>query len=128
MNKQEFIINTLKPYFLDKSLCATALNEDSGTTVCRYRTADGRKCAVGQHIPDEKYDQKIEGDGISDEIMDMMTKEAKQTISSQDEWTTIQLIHDGLAQNTKDLLRRIYDCEVACTVDLTELKELASLT
>lgn len=29
-------------------------------TLCRYRTRDGRKCAIGMLIPDEKYEPDME--------------------------------------------------------------------
>lgn len=32
---------------------------------CYYRTPDGRKCAIGILIPDENYDQSLEGLGAS---------------------------------------------------------------
>lgn len=31
---------------------------------CRYRTADGLKCAIGCLIPDDKYDSTFEGKGV----------------------------------------------------------------
>jgi hypothetical protein len=33
---------------------------------CKYRTTDGKKCFIGQDIPDEKYNSDIEGYGLSD--------------------------------------------------------------
>lgn len=32
-----------------------------GDWVCRYRSADGMRCAVGHIIPDELYDSRMEG-------------------------------------------------------------------
>lgn len=29
--------------------------------VCDYRSSNGAKCAIGVHIPDEKYDESFEG-------------------------------------------------------------------
>ena len=34
---------------------------DPGARTCRYRTKDGRKCAFGLLIPDEKYSPNMEG-------------------------------------------------------------------
>lgn len=36
---------------------------------CKYRTDDGRKCAVGQLIPDEKYRSNMEG-SVDGEILE----------------------------------------------------------
>ena len=33
-------------------------------TVCKYRSKDGLKCAVGCLIPDEMYDPLMEGHGV----------------------------------------------------------------
>jgi hypothetical protein len=39
-----------------------AINEtDSGEDICAYRTDDGLKCAVGCLIPDDKYNEDLEG-------------------------------------------------------------------
>lgn len=37
---------------------------DPALDTCRYRTADGRKCAVGCLIPDEAYTKTIEESGV----------------------------------------------------------------
>lgn len=34
--------------------------------MCRYRTPDGLKCAIGCLIPDDKYNPSFEGRGIAD--------------------------------------------------------------
>lgn len=37
---------------------------DDGARKCLYRTADGRKCAVGCLIPDELYRPRFEGNAV----------------------------------------------------------------
>jgi hypothetical protein len=39
-----------------------------GTIGCAYRTPDGRKCAMGFHIPDEQYRASLEGSAAEDVI------------------------------------------------------------
>ena len=41
-------------------------NEESfgDDTQCAYRGADGNKCVVGAFIPDELYDENLEGDAL----------------------------------------------------------------
>ena len=34
--------------------------------ICKYRTTGGAKCAVGCLIPDDLYDEEIEGIGVAD--------------------------------------------------------------
>jgi hypothetical protein len=35
--------------------------DETGAGACRYKTGEGKKCAVGLLIPDEKYTPEIEG-------------------------------------------------------------------
>lgn len=35
---------------------------------CRYKTRDGKKCALGRWIPDNLYNENIEGCGVEDLI------------------------------------------------------------
>jgi len=55
----DFLEDTVKYYSEDTSRRAVTI---SGS--CFYRTDDGRKCAIGRHIPDELYDVSIENKGI----------------------------------------------------------------
>lgn len=36
---------------------------------CRYRGANGTKCAIGCLIPDERYDARFEGDSVYAELV-----------------------------------------------------------
>ena len=54
----DFLENTVKYYSEDTSRRA------ADNYSCRYRTSDGRKCAIGRHIPDELYNEKIEEHSI----------------------------------------------------------------
>ena len=38
--------------------------EESDSAQCAYRGADGNKCIVGAFIPDELYDESLEGDAL----------------------------------------------------------------
>ena len=44
----------------ERSVKAGTVNEDE-YPICRYRGAEGRKCAIGWAIPDEKYNMILEG-------------------------------------------------------------------
>lgn len=56
MTKQE-TFDIVKAHLLTQMLQA----KEGPKNACRYRTADGLKCAVGCLIPDNEYDVKIEG-------------------------------------------------------------------
>lgn len=50
-----FLEDTIAYYSADVSRRAASVYEG-----CCYRTSDGRKCAIGRHIPDDKYVEDIE--------------------------------------------------------------------
>ena len=50
----DFLEDTVKYYSEDISRRAVK------NSSCRYRTNDGRKCAIGRFIPDDLYNEKIE--------------------------------------------------------------------
>ena len=56
----DFLEDTVKYYSEDTSRRAVTI----GGSYCYYRTDDGRKCAIGRHIPDELYDVSIENKSI----------------------------------------------------------------
>ena len=56
----DFLEDTVKYYSEDIS--RRAVNNYS----CRYRTNDGRKCAIGRFIPDDLYNEKIEEHSIGE--------------------------------------------------------------
>lgn len=120
MTRQEFIINNLKPYFLDPSTCGY----ENGA--CKYKTKDGRMCVFGKNLV--KYHKSWENlssyeliDGYGESIL---TEEAAAQNLSSDQWQAIQEVHDQLATNPNLTKRRIEFLEIECEVDLTELKEL----
>jgi len=51
----DFLEDTVKYYSEDTSRRAVKFSGG-----CFYRTDDGRKCAIGRHIPDELYNESIE--------------------------------------------------------------------
>ena len=84
MNNQEAF--TLARDHLLKQ-CARATNL-SGS--CRYRAADGTRCAIGVLIPDDEYDSTIEAQSI-EEIFDKVP--ALQDLDV-DMLTSLQVVHD----------------------------------
>lgn len=72
-HRLEFLNETIQYYSEDTS--RRAINEKSNR--CRYRTSDGRKCAVGRHIPDDKYNINIESYPIR-EVMERLPIEIQE--------------------------------------------------
>jgi hypothetical protein len=49
-------------YFITKGNPPAVSDEGFGSVkLCRYRTKDGRRCAIGCLIPDELYEEGLEG-------------------------------------------------------------------
>lgn len=59
MNKQD-IFNKVAVHLFDQSKRATANDGE----YCQYRGKDNTKCAIGALIPDEMYDEKMEGGSV----------------------------------------------------------------
>lgn len=66
-----FLEDTITYYSEDVNRRAT-INER-----CMYRTPDGKKCAIGRYIPDDKYCDDYEGFNCS-YIIDMLPKEIQE--------------------------------------------------
>lgn len=58
MTDQE-LFDTVTRHLLTQN--ATAMEGDGQ---CKYRTEDGKKCAIGCLIPDDRYDHLLEGRGV----------------------------------------------------------------
>lgn len=63
----------------------------SGTGLCLYRGADGRKCAVGCLIPDELYTPAVEGEAVDGPYMKDLLREIGVR---QDLALGLQQVHD----------------------------------
>lgn len=63
--RKEFLEDTWQYYAEDVSRRAIeGILSDVTKSCCKYKTSDGRKCAIGRHIPDSSYDFYIEGQNI----------------------------------------------------------------
>src|SRR5690606_33664541 len=64
--------------------------------MCKYLTSDGKKCAVGQLIPDNLYIEELEGkiisDGDGDIVSDLIEKLGHDIHLASD----LQKVHDTL--------------------------------
>ena len=87
---------------------------DDTSTQCAYRGTNGNKCVVGAFIPDELYDENLEGDAIDPDaiggvdgyhdsrIKAVLADAFKQKQLTRDQYVllgTLQKIHDGNADD-----------------------------
>ena len=87
---------------------------DDTSTQCAYRGTNGNKCVVGAFIPDELYDENLEGDAIDPNaiggvdgyhdtrITAVLADAFKQKQLTRDQYVllgTLQKIHDGNADD-----------------------------
>ena len=126
MNKQEFIISNLKPYFLDPSTCG--VGEDRS---CMYLTEDGKMCVLGKNLTPEALERFKNSESRAEFLLlthgEEILKEESRGILSYYEWEQMQNIHDCITRSHFN-----YDNTIRCldrlsseTCDLTELKDLA---
>ena len=92
MNKKEFALFQIAPYFKDPSICGF---EDRR---CKYITSDGRMCVAGKNIIDPTI--------VADESLMMLIelhgqeglfKPEAANILSDEEWVGLLFIHDEIA-------------------------------
>jgi len=70
-----FLNETVEFYSQDPKRRRAVLMEM--TPRCRYRTDDGRKCAIGRHIPDDLYEPEMEGE-LRPKIIDALPSEISE--------------------------------------------------
>ena len=112
MELQEIFNKAVKHFAGMAGPCMDATDDTS--TQCAYRGTNGNKCVVGAFIPDELYDENLEGDAIDPNatggvdgyhdtrITDVLAKVFKQKKLTQDQYVllgTLQKIHDGNADD-----------------------------
>lgn len=119
MDKRQFILDTLLPYFVDPSTCG--YTEGS----CLYRTSDGRKCAFGKHIRDDAYTPDMEGETAFTlhQGGNILTPEATAIGLSSSQWAAIQSVHDTLARKCGWISVKIHKLEEATELKFPELYE-----
>jgi len=87
MNRQE-IFDKISKHLLTQNL------RSANGRRCYYRSPEGLKCALGALIPDEKYDQKLEGQSAySVEVLKAIGL-GKTSREDKDFLRKLQEIHD----------------------------------
>lgn len=66
---------------------------DGIESACKYKAPNGKKCAIGQYIPNEKYKPTMEGQGVGDWVAQFLP------FYNLDFWGRLQALHDGMASN-----------------------------
>jgi hypothetical protein len=69
--------------------------------MCRYRSKNGAKCAIGMFIPDKDYNSEIEGYGPKDLIKDFSYLTDKIPLETEG-LTKLQIVHDGTTSEDDD--------------------------
>ncbi len=88
------IINETVEFYSANPLNRRAISQNDG---CQYLTSDGRKCAIGRLIKDDKYDKKFEGRCCDNDyyikLEDILMDEYKG--HSTEFWSGLQSLHDS---------------------------------
>lgn len=94
MTKKEFLDDMVAFYSVDP-IDRRAVNYD----VCKYKTTDGKKCAIGRWILDENYDKDFEGNGIQSwKTYESTGKTILQSLPEE-----IQLLGDEFLRDVQNL-------------------------
>lgn len=93
MNKKEFALSQIAPYYKDPSICGYDPEENT----CEYLTKDGKMCVFGKNLIDpESVVNASAGDLLEDG--EGILKPESQGILTPNEWTFLQWVHDGIAR------------------------------
>lgn len=101
---KEKVIEHIKGNFKGKSF-----NPDRNLHECLYRGPNGRKCAVGMFIPDDKYSERMEGKSAWDLMRNKQGHEefTKLMPLTAMEMDNLQSEHDNSATDEECLIRMI---------------------
>lgn len=116
MTKKEFALNAILPYFIDPTTCGYDKEMDS----CVYITEDGRKCVAGKYMLESvltKWTCSI-GSILRENDQSDVFKPEFVGILTNDEWRSLQLIHDEIVYGW-DITSR---CENSNLFTLEELE------
>ena len=103
-DKEKFITNTLIGYLDDPNTCAV----DKQTATCLYLTSDNKKCAVGKHLKNGKWQDrrttvtrlfKIYGKS------NILTEEAFNMNLKNEIWQAMQNFHDSIVTEFQDNIK-----------------------
>lgn len=119
ITKKEFALNAIKPYYDDPSICGY----NTKTGQCSYLTSEGLMCVAGKYLlhPEDFKTFESIASLLHDAKQDDIFKPEAANILDKAEWQALQHIHDSIAQNKPEQIKRAID-----TLDLFTLDELES--
>lgn len=92
MTAQE-VFDTVALHLLTQN-AKSMLPPDEDFETCAYRSPDGRKCAVGCLIPDDKYDDRVERLNI-EEVADLLGGDTGELLlDHEDLLDALRQVHD----------------------------------
>lgn len=100
---QEVYNDTLQYYMEDPN--RRAAEGTTGKYSCKYRTEDGRMCAVGRYIPEENYSSDIEENAIDDYIVQDALPEDMQYDEMIGLLCQLQTFHDSVLIHGKEAVK-----------------------
>ncbi len=97
MDKKEFALKAILPYYKDNTLCGYENNN------CKYLTSGGKKCVFGSFMTEEALLEFGESESFASTLIrrhgeDILIPEARGVLSTI-EWQRLQAIHDAIAKS-----------------------------
>lgn len=105
MDKKEFALKAILPYYKDNTLCGYENNNCKYLTSgnCKYLTSGGKKCVFGSFMTEEALLEFGESESFASTLIrrhgeDILIPEARGVLSTI-EWHRLQAIHDAIAKS-----------------------------
>lgn len=121
---KQFVLDTLLPYKEDPSTCGVQKNGE-GANICCYLTDDGKKCALGKHLKEGRWQEaRWDAEHLFEQYdpKDILTDEALSYDIPIEAWTEIQNYHDSLSMLYYSLANNsLYEIESVLEIELPEL-------
>lgn len=90
----DFLAETLNYYKTDPTRRAVTRSVRGVMLSCEYKQAStGNMCAIGRHIPSDRYCPSIEGDSVDSHIMEMLPVNVQ--VLGEAFLFSVQVLHDS---------------------------------
>lgn len=104
MNKKEFALQAILPYYKNPTLCGYNISNGE----CVYLTSDGRKCVLGKYLlhPEKHGILSVEDVFRNKNQEDILVPEAVGILNTE-EWNALQRLHDTIADKPTNTMLRV---------------------
>jgi hypothetical protein len=122
MNKKQFALKAILPYFLDSTICGYSEEADS----CMYLTSTGNMCVAGKYMIIPSKWSGIICNILNGRSQEEVFRPEVVGILTNNEWDYLQAIHDYIAvKNDLGKLQSVKELNLFTWEELQEAIQLA---